>query len=930
MRRRIILSSVMVPMILALLAAGSHWGGAAGAAPAPNEPFAAGAPNNALWREVAESSFPVQGTRLIVPAVYRTLALDEVALSSILAQAPLENTVALGAGTLLALPLPDGSLAHFHVVKSPIMAAALAAQFPQIQTYLGQGVDDPTATVRFDRTPSGFHALILGASGSIAIDPYSRNDTAHYISYFAKDEARPAAQGFNELGVVRSHPLSGNGARPAASGPTLRTYRLALAADGEYTQFFGGTVAGALAAMVTSVNRVNGVYERELAVRMVLIANETSIIYTNAATDPYTNDDGFAMLDENQSNLDTVIGNANYDFGHVFSTGGGGVAGLGVICSTGEKAQGVTGNTSPVGDNFDIDYVAHEMGHQFGADHSFNGTTSNCGGGNRNGPTAYEPGSGSTIMAYAGICGAEDLQPHSDPYFHTTSFDEIQAYIGSGTGASCAATSASGNHAPVPNAGASYTIPKQTAFRLTGSATDQDGDALTYDWEQFNIGAAAPPNTDNGNRPIFRSFNPTTDPSRVFPKLTDIISNTTTFGESLPTTTRTLTFRLTVRDNRLGGGGVDHASVNIPVSAAAGPFLVTAPNTAVTWPVGSNQTVTWDVANTTAAPVSCPTVNILLSTDGGYTFPTSLLAGTTNDGSEVVTVPNSLTTRARVQVACANNIFFDISNVDFTIGGAVTATATTAPATATATAAAATSTATATAAASTATATRTSAPSTATATRTVAATATPCTISFSDVQDTTTYYYQGVYYLACRGVISGYSDGTYKPFNNTTRAQMTKIVTLAFNLALVTPPATGTFADVDSSSVFYQLIETAVAHGIVSGYTCGGVNPQTGTAEPCTAGNRPYFRPSNFVSRGQLAKIVVIGAGWTLHTPPTPTFSDVAASNVFYPFIETAVCHGVISGYSNGTFQPNANAFRGQIAKIVYLAVTNPPETCAP
>ncbi len=226
--------------------------------------------------------------------------------------------------------------------------------------------------------------------------------------------------------------------------------------------------------------------------------------------------------------------------------------------------------------------------------------------------------------------------------------------------------------------------------------------------------------------------------------------------------------------------------------------------------------------------------------------------------------------------------------------------------------------------------TTTAVAATATATSTAPPSATPCAIRFSDVTDPSAYYYTGVYYLACHGVISGYADGTFKPFNNTTRAQMTKIVTLGFNIALVPPPATGTFADVDASSVFYQLIETAAARGIVSGYTCGGIDPQTGHSEPCDNGHRPYFRPSDFVTRGQLAKIVVLGAGFALRNPPTPTFTDVARTNVFYPFIETAVCHGIISGYSDQTFRPNNYAFRGQIAKIVYLAVTNPATTCAP
>ena len=256
-------------------------------------------------------------------------------------------------------------------------------------------------------------------------------------------------------------------------------------------------------------------------------------------------------------------------------------------------------------------------------------------------------------------------------------------------------------------------------------------------------------------------------------------------------------------------------------------------------------------------------------------------------------------------------------------GSLPTITLTALPASATSSAATATCTSVAgSTATSTATTTATSTPA--------VATATPCPIQFSDVTDTTTYYYQGVYYLACHGVISGYADGTFKPFNNTTRGQMTKIVILAFNTPLVTPPATATFADVDSSNVFYQLIETAATRSIVSGYTCGGSNPQTGTAEPCDSASRPYFRPSNFVTRGQLAKIVTIGAGWALENPATPSFTDVPPTNVFYSVIQTALCHGAISGYSDQTFRPNNYAFRGQIAKIVYLAVTGPQGACAP
>jgi hypothetical protein len=277
-------------------------------------------------------------------------------------------------------------------------------------------------------------------------------------------------------------------------------------------------------------------------------------------------------------------------------------------------------------------------------------------------------------MAYAGICGAEDLQPHSDPYFHTRSFDQIIAKI---TGTSCAVQTATGNNPPVVNAGAAITIPASTPFSLTGSATDPEGDTLTYCWEEFDHGTAAPPNTDDGSRAIFRSFNPVASPTRTFPKASDLLTGTSTIGESLPNTTRTMSFRLTARDNRAGGGGVSYATRTVNVSNAGGiPFAVTAPNSAVTWSGGTSQLVTWDVAGTSGAPVSCANVAITLSTDGGSTFPITLAASTPNDGSELILVPSTPTASARAMVACATSPFFDVSNTNFTITALVPPSAT--------------------------------------------------------------------------------------------------------------------------------------------------------------------------------------------------------------------------------------------------------------
>jgi hypothetical protein len=618
-----------------------------------------------------------------LPAHFRALEVDVKALESLLNRTPAEGSVESKAQpVLLTLPFPDGTDQLFRIEESPILAPELAARFPEIRTFVAQGIDDPTATARLSLTPLGFHAMVLSASGTVFVDPYRRWDPGYVLSYF-KNDARKAAGPAFRCGVRDRRPgLAGEQASDslfddsemaiakAAAGSQLRTYRLALAGTGEYTAAVcapnPAAVACGLAAMVVSMNRVDGIYEREVAIRMVIVANNNLVVYTNGATDPYTNNNGSTMLGQNQSNLNSIIGSANYDIGHVFSTGGGGIAQLAVPC-TGSKARGVTGQPNPIGDGFDVDYVAHEMGHQFGAAHTFNGTTGNCGGGNRSASSAYEPGSGTTIMAYAGICGAEDLQPHSDDTFHTRSFDQIVAFSTGATGSSCAVTTATGNTAPTVNAGAAFIVPRQTPFTLTGSASDPNGDALTYMWEELDLGTASPPNTDAAAvRPIFRSFVPLAVPSRTFPRLSDILGNVATLGESMSTRNRTMTFRLTARDNRAGGGGVNYASTTVQVVSAAGPFTVTQPNTAVTWAGGSTQTVTWNVASTTAAPVSCANVVIALSTDGGATF-NNLVASTPNDGTQSVTLPSTPTTQARVRVTCLGNIFFDISNTNFTI-----------------------------------------------------------------------------------------------------------------------------------------------------------------------------------------------------------------------------------------------------------------------
>ena len=615
---------------------------------------------------------PGKATPRVRPARYQPATIRHDLMGALLADAPMESTdQALQAAAVITIPMPDGRFERFRIAESPIMEPGLAAKFPEIRTYAGVGLDDPVATVRLDWTPAGFHAQILSPHGSVYVDPYWGDGSALHVSYYKRDYLDP--HGSFSCMLQAEQPVQGpigDEGRSMSTGDTLRTYRLALGTTFEYTQFHGGSVAAAMAEVVTAVNRVDGIYEVDLAIRLILIADNNLLISTTVS-DGYTNDNGGAMLVENQVKLDNVVGPDAYDIGHVFSTGGGGLAGLGVVCqenvSFGHKAWGVTGLAQPVGDPFYVDYVAHEMGHQFGANHSFNGVRQSCSG-KRNAATAYEPGSGSTIMAYAGICGADDLQPHSDPYFHAASLNEIATYTSLSFGSLCAAATPTGNGLPTVDAGAAYTVPLGTPFALTAVGSDPDEDPLTYCWEEFDLGAAqvveAP---DNGSSPLFRSFAPSPSPIRSFPRFSDLLENTAVVGEQLPGTSRTLTFLVTARDNRVGGGATAGDVVQVSVDGAAGPFAVTSPNSAIVWPAPDPLTVTWNVAGTDGPPVNATSVDILLSLDGGSSFPYVLAADAPNDGAETAIVPDIGTAAARIRVEGSGNIFFDLSDSDFTI-----------------------------------------------------------------------------------------------------------------------------------------------------------------------------------------------------------------------------------------------------------------------
>ncbi len=620
----------------------------------------------------------------LAPARYALLTLDEPVARASLA---LKSATSSGGEAdnqetvTLPMPLPDGTMLQVRALESTVMAPELAQRYPHIKTYTLFDTDKGGVIGAADLTDQGFHAMFSTPQGTVFVDPRtSEYGQRQYLSYY-KHDYRPTEKVIRSM--LRRPPIRHDAATPswltsdalnstlnlaARSSGSITTYRLALAATGEYTSYHGG-INGAISAMVTTISRVNAIYERDLAVRMELIANNHLLVYNNAATDPYDPSDASALLSDNQSNLDAVIGNNNYDIGHVFSTEGGGLANLGVVCLSPFKAQGETGSRDPIADPFDIDYVAHEIGHQFGANHTFNGTTGSCGGGNRWEDTAFEPGSGSSIMAYAGICGGENLQSNSDAVFHAGSIFEINTYLGSGVGASCGSRQNNGNTAPSVSAGADFTIPKQTPFFLTGSANDANvSDSLTYAWEEIDLGTASTSLNlaDDGSRPLFRSFEPSSSATRYFPKLTSLLSGTSNIGERLPTTSRSLKFRLTVRDQV---GGVADDDTTLTVDGTSGPFRITSPNGGET--INGSTSVTWDVAGTHLAPVSCSHVNIGLSIDGGLTQLASLLAANVpNNGVASVSFPAGSSNTARIKVQCANSIFFDVSDANFSYTGA--------------------------------------------------------------------------------------------------------------------------------------------------------------------------------------------------------------------------------------------------------------------
>lgn len=570
------------------------------------------------------------------------------------AKVPLDYFAGLQAGASeLTLPLPDGGEVTFALEAYDVLPADLAAKYPQIRTFKGYNPAHPIETGRFDLGPQGFHAMFSHQGKMVFVDPLSNAEG--YAVYYQQDAHSRLEEAADE---VIGPKLSKLVRKVQVDGNVRKRYVIAMSATGEFTQYHGGSKALTMAAITTLLNRVNQVYQRDVGAEFVLASGNDNLIFTDPASDSFANDNSDAQTNIGvQAYYFTNMQLGNFDIGHVLNTSGGGLAGLAVLC-TNQKSGGMSGSPTPVGDAFFVDYVAHEIGHQFGADHTFNGTTGSCGAGTRVANQAYEPGSGSSIMAYAGICGDENIQTHSDPYFHGKSIEQMRAHMA--TVSTCGTTLPLSNNAPQAAAGGDYVIPANTAFMLKGAGGDLDNDPLLYNWEQIDLGtesSSAATMIDDGTRPLFRFVSPTRSAERILPSLPSLLSGTLAKGDAWPTTNRDLNFRLTVRD---GQGGVASDDMKVQVINTGAAFRITSPLSGVTLTPGGSQSIAWDVAGTTVAPINCSKVDISVTQDEGASW-TTLAAGQPNNGAATVTLPANLTSSVRLKVACSDNIFFAIS-----------------------------------------------------------------------------------------------------------------------------------------------------------------------------------------------------------------------------------------------------------------------------
>jgi subtilisin-like proprotein convertase family protein len=610
-------------------------------------------------------------------------------LKQAIASAPLKSFKQKNRATIINMPIGTETLEAFKIFEAPVFAPKLAAKYPNIKSYVGISLANPKIRLRMSVSPYGVQSMISHTDKSTVFMQPLEKGSNQYILYHKKGKDK-SLETFkcNTIEEFEKNFKSSQTQKineGGANNQELQKFRIAISVTGEYTAYHGGTVAGALAGINATLSRINEVFETDMAVSFELIANNDQIIYTNPTTDPYSNENNLENWNiELQNTLTNTIGNSDYDIGHLFGgDGDGGDAGcIGCVCvddsaSSSDINKG-GGYTSPAygipeGDTFDLNYVAHEIGHQMGANHTWAYASEGTG-------VNSEPGSGSTIMAYAGIVDIDDIQINSDDYFHYHSIRQILANL---TTKSCQTTEGINNNPPVANSGSDYTIPQGTPYVLKGSATDPDGtDNLTYCWEQIDDGIVNSGNFSSTltNGSINRSLPPSSSPDRFIPNLKSVLNNRLTetnpgvgsAWESVSTVSRSLNWALTVRDRNpltaMSNAQTSYATMAINVDGNSGPFVVTSQDiTDINWTPGNRETITWNVANTNSGTINTSAVNILLSTDGGLTFPTILAANTPNDGLQDIIVPFLFAPFCRIKVEPVDNIYYAINSETFAI-----------------------------------------------------------------------------------------------------------------------------------------------------------------------------------------------------------------------------------------------------------------------
>ncbi|MBI1761186.1 MAG: VCBS repeat-containing protein, partial [Acidobacteria bacterium] len=695
--------SVLVGLLLAAMPMAARRAGAS----------AAQQGGNAFWETVEPAAREAHGNAAAAQPA-RVFRLREQVMREALQQAGPERAGrSEQPAAVIALPLPDGSFARFSVVEAPVLSAELAAQYPELKSYRGQGVDNPGLAVWCSWTPLGLRAWVRDGADTLRIQPLTDAPTSadsfplDYVSLVEGVEAEQAQNAvcfaqFKQMAFAQAKRAAPADAATFSVGPTLRTYRLAIATTQEYAVAYGGTgsptvIEGNIYATLQNwLAPVNLIYSSELAIQFTLVSNG-DLIFRNDEPDQFTNGTVNLMADEVRALFKNKLSEGSYDLGMVLGTGSGGTAYIGVVCENAADSNGpYKGGAAllvngAVGNANSVRLIAHEMGHQFGAMHTQN---ADCAGAGRFGDSAVEPGNGVSLMSNPGACSGHEIVTARGDFFHATSFAQINQFLGSFVSTNCATTSTImnggvANSAPMftfktPN----YTTPKGTPFTLTAMASDSNsGDTVTYAWEQVDAGGADffnGPYTDAGDlanntnttRPLFRPFLPMTNiTTRTFPSLTYILNNANVppdtvsvfkTAESLPQVARTLNFMVTARD---GHGGVNNDTVQLTVDGNSGPFQFE--SFTGNWPVGTGRVVRWQANNTNVAPILCSKVKISLSLDGGNTFPHVLMAETNNDGIEGITLPTiihtSNTDPARLKIEAMSNIFFDISDSDFNV-----------------------------------------------------------------------------------------------------------------------------------------------------------------------------------------------------------------------------------------------------------------------